>query len=562
MDYKLIFAEELEKNTSLSKADILNLIEVPPQEEMGDFAFPCFKFAKEMKKSPILIANDIKEKITSEFFEKAEANGPYINVFIKKEILIKNTIEEILSQKERYGNSELGKGKNIPMDFSSPNIARPFHVGHLSTTVLGAALYRIFKSQGYNPIAINHLGDWGTQFGKLIYAYNHWVDEDALNENPIKELLRIYIKYHKEAEDDPSLDNEARKHFKNLEDGNEHETMLWKKFTELSIIEFEKVYDRIGVKFDYYTGESFYYDKMDTTIKELDEKGLLTESQGAIVVNLEEYNMPPCIIKKADGATIYATRDLTAAEYRYNQFHFYKSLYVVALDQSLHFKQVFKVLELLGHEWAKDCIHVGFGLVKYAGRKFSTRQGEVVSLEELFNDSVKRANKIIEGKNPNLENKSEVAEKVGVGSIIFTFLKNNREKDIIIDWEEMLSPDGETGPYVQYTYARFNSILKKTDEVKQDVDYNLLSTNDEYQLVKTLSNFNKVLNEAIDRFEPFVITRYAIDVAKKFNKFYNSCPILTSEENLKNARLILAKAANQVLKNALGMIGVEVVPEM
>jgi len=562
MDYKLIFAEELEKNTGLNKDEILNLIETPPKEEMGDLAFPCFKLAKEMKKAPNIIAQDIKEKITSEVWDKKEIIGSYINVFINKSHLIKNTIEEILSQKENYGNSEIGKDKNIPIDFSSPNIAKPFHVAHLTTTILGAALYRIFKSQGFNPIAINHLGDWGTQFGKLIYAYNHWVCQDALNKDPIKELLRIYVKFHKEADDDPSLNDEARKHFKNLEDGNEEETILWKRFTDLSIGEFEKIYNRMGIKFDYYTGESFYIDKMEATIKELEEKNLLTFSQGAMVVNLEEYNMPPCIIRKADGATIYATRDITAAEYRYREFHFYKSFYVVALDQSLHFKQVFKVLELLGHEWAKDCVHVAFGLVKFADRKLSTRKGDVVFLEDLFNDSVKRVSRIIEDKNPDLLNKEEVAEKVGVGAIIFTFLKNNKERDIVIDWDEMLSFEGETGPYVQYSYARGNSILEKSEEIKGDLDYSLLTANEEYQLVKALSNFNKILIEAMDRLEPFVITRYAIDVAKKFNKFYKECPILNSKENIKNPRLMLVKATNQVIKNALGMIGVKVVPKM
>ncbi len=562
MDYKLIFADELENHTNLNKEDILNLIEIPPREEMGDFAFPCFKLSKEMKKAPNIIAQDIKEKINNEVFEKKEALGPYINVFIKKSVLIKNTIEEILTQKENYGNSSIGENKNIPIDFSSPNIAKPFHLGHLSTTVLGASIYRIYKALGYNPIAINHLGDWGTQFGKLIYAYNHWVDEEALNNDPIKELLRIYVKFHEEAEKDPSLDDAARKHFKNLEDGNEDETKLWKRFTELSLKEFKKIYDRIGVKFDYYQGESFYNDKMDKTIKELSEKGLLTQSQGAVVVNLEEYNMPPCIIKKADGATIYATRDLTAAEYRYEKFKFYKSLYVVAIDQALHFKQVFKTLELMGYSFAKDCIHVGYGLVRFADRKLSTRKGEVVFLEELFNDAVKRASEIIKEKNPNLSNKEEVAEKVGVGAIIFTYLKNSKEKDIIIDWNEMLSFEGETGPYVQYAYARGNSILEKAGDLKQDVDYELLNTNEEIQLIKTLSSFNKTLIEAMDRLEPFVVTRYAIDVAKKFNKFYSSCAILNSEDNIKYARLMLVKACNQVIKNALSIIGVEVVPKM
>lgn len=562
MDYKLIFANELEKYVDLNKEEIFNLIEIPPREEMGDFAFPCFKLSKKMKKAPNLIAQDIKEKMDKNMWENVDAFGPYVNVFLNKSQFIKSTIEEILSKGECYGNGKTGEGKNITIDFSSPNIAKPFHVGHFSTTMIGASLYRILKSQGYNPIAINHLGDWGTQFGKLIYAYEHWVSEEDLMKNPINELLRIYIKFHSEADKDPSLDDEGRKHFKNLENGNKKEMELWKRFTDLSLNEFKKIYDRIGVKFDYYTGESFYNDKMDYTIKELYDKGLLEESQGAMVVNLDKYNMPPCIIKKADGATIYATRDLTAAEYRYKEFNFYKSLYVVGMDQSLHFKQVFKTLELMGYEWAKDCIHVGFGLVKFQDRKLSTRKGEVVFLEELLNDSVKRVHDIINEKNPNLENKDEIAEKIGVGAIIFTYLKNNKEKDIVIDWNEMLSFEGETGPYVQYAYARGNSVLEKAGDIKLDVDYDLLKSDEEFKLIKALSNFNNILIEAIDRLEPFVVTRYAIDIAKRFNKFYFECPILTSEQNIKDARLLLVKATNQVIKNAMSMIGIKVVSKM
>ncbi len=562
MDYKLIFANELEKYVDLNKEEIFNLIEIPPREEMGDFAFPCFKLSKKMKKAPNLIAQDIKEKMDKNMWENVDAFGPYVNVFLNKSQFIKSTIEEILSKGECYGNGKTGEGKNITIDFSSPNIAKPFHVGHFSTTMIGASLYRILKSQGYNPIAINHLGDWGTQFGKLIYAYEHWVSEEDLMKNPINELLRIYIKFHSEADKDPSLDDEGRKHFKNLENGNTKEMELWKRFTDLSLNEFKKIYDRIGVKFDYYTGESFYNDKMDYTIKELYDKGLLEESQGAMVVNLDKYNMPPCIIKKADGATIYATRDLTAAEYRYKEFNFYKSLYVVGMDQSLHFKQVFKTLELMGYEWAKDCIHVGFGLVKFQDRKLSTRKGEVVFLEELLNDSVKRVHDIINEKNPNLENKDEIAEKIGVGAIIFTYLKNNKEKDIVIDWNEMLSFEGETGPYVQYAYARGNSVLEKAGDIKLDVDYDLLKSDEEFKLIKALSNFNNILIEAIDRLEPFVVTRYAIDIAKRFNKFYFECPILTSEQNIKDARLLLVKTTNQVIKNAMSMIGIKVVSKM
>ncbi|MNO94838.1 Arginine--tRNA ligase [compost metagenome] len=421
----------------------------------------------------------------------------------------------------------------------------------------------MFNYQGYKAVGINHLGDWGTQFGKLISAYKRWIDEEALEREPINELLRIYVKFHDEAEKDPSLDDEGRMWFKKLEDGDKEATELWERFTKLSLKEFNNVYDELGVKFDSLAGEGFYNDKMDVVIKELEEKKLLTESNGAKVVMLEDYNMPPCIILKSDGATIYATRDLAAAMYRKKTYDFDKSIYVVGTPQALHFKQVFKVLELAGHEWAKDCVHVGFGLVKFADRKLSTRKGEVVLLEELLKEAKDRALEVINEKNPTLENKEEVAKKIGIGSIVFTYLKNSREKDILFDWKEMLSFEGETGPYVQYSYARANSILRKVGETSGEVSYSGLDSKEEFELIKTLEAFNKNILNALDKLEPSIVTRYVVDVAKAFNKFYNAHTVANLEdEKLKNARINLVKATCQVIKNALNLLGIEVVEKM
>jgi arginyl-tRNA synthetase len=416
---------------------------------------------------------------------------------------------------------------------------------------------------GYNCIGINHLGDWGTQFGKLISAYKKWVDEDALEKEPIKELLRIYVKFHDEAEKDPTLVDEGRMHFKRLEDGCEEEVKLWERFKNLSLKEFENVYTRLGVKFDSYAGESFYLDKMDRVVNELTEKKLLVESNGAQVVMLEDDNMPPCIIKKADGATIYATRDLAAVLYRNDTYNFHKNIYVVGQDQTLHFNQIFKVVELMGYECAQKCKHVGFGMVKFADRKLSTRKGEVVFLEDLLNESISKITEVIEEKNPQLENKKEVAEKVGIGAIKFTYLKNKRGKDIVFNWSEMLNFEGETGPYVQYTYARGKSILRKAGEIEGEADFAKLNSKEAFELVKTLGAFQEATLEAIDKLEPFIVTRYVLEVAKNFNKFYNAHNIMSTEDlGLKVAMLQMVEATCQVIKNALDLLGIEVVEKM
>ncbi|WP_027633845.1 arginine--tRNA ligase [Clostridium hydrogeniformans] len=563
MDYKNLVAKRISEFVELDVETIEKLLEIPPKPEMGDYAFPCFQLAKSMRKAPNMIAEELKGKINKDGFEKIENLGPYLNFFMDKSSFGKGIIELILNKKETYGESNMGEGKTVCVEYSSPNIAKPFHVGHLFSTAIGNALYAIMKSQGYNTVGINHLGDWGTQFGKLISAYKRWADEEALEKEPIKELLRIYVKFHDEAEKDPSLEDEGRMYFKKLEDGDKEAVVLWNRFKELSLKEFDNVYDMLNVKFDSLAGEGFYNDKMEAVVKEIDDKGLLVDSNGAKVVMLEEYNMPPCIVLKSDGASIYATRDLTAAKYRKDTYNFDKSIYVVGKDQKLHFNQVFKTLELMGHDWAKDCHHVSFGLVRFADKKLSTRKGDVILLEDLLNEAISKTRDTINEKNPNLENKEEVAKKVGIGAIVFTYLKNSRERDMVFNWDEMLSFDGETGPYVQYTYARGNSILNKAGEVNGEADYSKLTSKEEFELVKTLEGFNKSIVMAIDKLEPSIVTRYVIDVAKAFNKFYNNHSVINVEdEGLKKARLNMIEATCQVIKNALNLIGIETVEKM
>ena len=563
MDYKALVAERIKEHVDLDLNLIERLIELPPRSEMGDFAFPCFQLSKALRKAPVMIAEELKSKINKEGFEKIESLGPYLNFFMDKSSFVKETLEKVLAEGEKYGSSTIGEGKNVIVEYSSPNIAKNFHVGHLTTTVIGNSLYKMMNFEGYKAIGVNHLGDWGTQYGRLIAAYHRWVDMEALHKNAIRELERLYVKFYEEAEKDPALEDISRKHFKNLEDGCEEEVRLWNEFKDLSLKEFKRIYDMLNVSFDSYAGESFYSDKMDTVIEEIDNKGLLVESNGAKVVMLEEYNMPPCIIRKSDGATIYATRDLAAAFYRKKTYDFYKNIYVVGTSQALHFKQVFTTLKLMGHDWADDCKHVGFGLVKFVDGKFSTRSGNAVYLEELLNESVVKALEVINEKNPNLENKEEVAKKIGIGSIVFTYLKNNREKDIIFDWKEMLNFEGETGPYVQYTYARGKSILRKAGEASGTIDFSKITTPEEFELVKLISRLQDAILMAIDKLEPSILTRHVIEIAKAFNKFYNAHSILNAgDEEVKKARLKLVEATCQAVKNGLSLIGLEVVEKM
>ncbi len=564
MDYRKIISDLIEEIIGMN---VYDSIEIPPDKNMGDLAFPCFKLAKELRKSPQIIAEDLKLKISHEVIDRIETVGAYLNFFVDKSSFSRDVLSSILKLKDRYGESNDGEGKTIVIDYSSPNIAKPFHIGHLFTTVIGNSLYRLHKFQGYDVVGINYLGDWGTQFGKLIYAYKRWVDIEELKKNPISELFRIYVKFHNEAENDPSIEDEGRKYFKMLEDGDEECIELWKKFRELSLLEFEKLYKDLGVKFDSYDGEAFFSNKTDAIVCELEDKNLLDDSFGARVVRLDDYNMPPCIIKKADGATIYATRDLASLLYRKKTYNFYKNIYVAGIPQALHFKQVFKTVELMGYEWAKDCIHVGFGLVKFKDKKLSSRKGEVILLEDLLNMSIDKIRNVIEEKNPNLSNKDGVSKKVGIGAIVFTYLKMNRERDIIFDFDDILSFEGETGPYVQYTFARGKSILKKSGIDIENIDtekyLGLLTHDNENNLIKVLSDFNNNIKSSISYLEPSIITRYVIDIAKAFNKFYNSNNILNLEdENLKISRLILVYATTIVIKNALYLIGIETVDEM
>lgn len=564
MDYRKIISDLIGEIIGIN---VYDSIEIPPDKNMGDLAFPCFKLAKELRKSPQIIAEDLKLKISHEVIDRIETVGAYLNFFVDKSSFSRDVLSSILKLKDRYGESNDGEGKTIVIDYSSPNIAKPFHIGHLFTTVIGNSLYRLHKFQGYDVVGINYLGDWGTQFGKLIYAYKRWVDIEELKKNPISELFRIYVKFHNEAENDPSIEDEGRKYFKMLEDGDEECIELWKKFRELSLLEFEKLYKDLGVKFDSYDGEAFFSNKTDAIVCELEDKNLLDDSFGARVVRLDDYNMPPCIIKKADGATIYATRDLASLLYRKKTYNFYKNIYVAGIPQALHFKQVFKTVELMGYEWAKDCIHVGFGLVKFKDKKLSSRKGEVILLEDLLNMSIDKIRNVIEEKNPNLSNKDGVSKKVGIGAIVFTYLKMNRERDIIFDFDDILSFEGETGPYVQYTFARGKSILKKSGIDIENIDtekyLGLLTHDNENNLIKVLSDFNNNIKSSISYLEPSIITRYVIDIAKAFNKFYNSNNILNLEdENLKISRLILVYATTIVIKNALYLIGIETVDEM
>jgi len=443
------------------------------------------------------------------------------------------------------------------VEFSSVNVAKPFHVGHLFNTMLGSALEKVYRHSGYNTIRINHLGDWGTQFGKQISAYKRWVDEEALLKEPISELFRIYVKFHEEAEKDPALEDEARAYFKKLEEGDTEVTRLWQKFKDLSLMEFNELYKTLNVEFDSYAGESFYSDKMDEVVRMLNDKKLLKDSNGAKIVDLEQFGLPPILILKSDGATIYATRDLAAAIYRKRTYDFYKNIYVVGGTQSLHFNQIFNTLGLMGFEWYKDCVHIGHGLVKFADKKLSTRKGDVVFAKDVISEAVHKTLEVIENKNPNLENKQEVARKVGMGALIYTFLKNNREKDVVFTWEDALNFDGDSGPYVQYTYVRGKSILRKAGAIPDTADLSYLSTEDEFQLVKLLGAFKDSIREAVERYEPFVVIRHVTEIAKAYNKFYNSHPILNADDNVKNARLQLTKAVSTVIKTGLDLVGIE-----
>ena len=557
-DFKIEVAQALKsKIEDLTVEEIVELIEIPPNSDMGDYAFPCFKLAKVFRKAPNMIASDLAENIAAEgTISKVEPAGGYVNFFVNKSQLAKTVINDVLTKGKKYGHSDLGKDKTVVIDFSSPNIAKPFHIGHIRTTVIGNALYKIYDSQGYETVRVNHLGDYGTQFGKLIVAFKLWGSKEAVEANPIPELLKLYIQFHDEAEKHPEMEDEARAWFTKLENGDKEAKELWQWFRDESLKEFARVYDLLDIEFDSYNGESFYSDKMDRVIDIIKDKGLLEESQGTNIVDLEAYNMPPALITKNDGSTLYMTRDLAAALYRKENYNFEKCIYVVGSQQSLHFQQLFKVLELVGFEWAKDMIHVPFGMVALEEGTMSTRKGRVVFLEDVLRQAIEKTKETMLEKNPNAQNVEEIAKQVGVGAVVFQELSNSRIKDYTFSWERTLSFEGETGPYVQYTHARCCSVLRKAnEEVSTDIDYNLISDADSAEVLKLIASFNKQILVALRKNEPHIVTRFVLDLAQAFNKFYHENPILVEDAELRKARIALVAATRQTIENALALLG-------
>lgn len=546
----------------LTSEEISQLIEIPPKPEMGDFAFPCFRLAKSYHKAPPMIAQDLKESIGDQaFLSEIKVVGGYLNFYVDKAQYAQQIIDKYNNATD-YGCSDQGKDKTICIDYSSPNVAKNFHVGHLRTTIIGNSLYKIFSKLGYKVVRINHLGDWGTQFGKLIVAYKKWGSREAVEEKGIEELMDIYVKFHEEAEKDDSLNDEARAWFLKMEQGNEEALEIWQWFRDISLKEFMRVYNILGMEFDSFAGESFYRDKTADVIKRLTDDGLLKESQGAMIVPLDEYDMPPCIIAKKDGSSIYATRDLAAILYRKATYNFDRCLYVTGLEQKLHFAQVFKVIELMGNDYAKNLVHIPYGLVSLKSGKISSRKGNVIFAEDLLRESINKTTSIIEEKNPDIPDKEEVAKQVGIGAIIFNDLYNQRIKDVIFDWNKLLNFDGETGPYVQYTYARASSVLRKIGEVPDTIDYTLLTDEASIGLLKEIERYPQVIKDAAERYEPSVIARYSIDLAHAFNKFYHECQINVEDETTKYTRTNVVKIARYIIKDALSLLGIQCPEQM
>ncbi len=566
-DFKQIIAKQISKTIDINEEELESYIETPKDSKNGDYAFPCFRLAKELRKAPPAIANEIKEKIEAvEEIEKIEVAGGYLNFFINKSILTKEVLEEI-SKAEQYGKSEIGKEKNIVIDYSAPNIAKPFHIGHLRSTVIGGALYNIYKYLGYNVTGVNHLGDYGTQFGKLIEGYKMWGKEYDIEKDPINELTKIYIRINEACKNDEQILENCRNNFKKLEDGDSYCVEIWKKFRELSLQEFQKVYDLLGSKFDSWNGESFYSDKMPEVIEILEKTGKLIESQGAKIIDLEDKGInTPCIIEKSNGSTTYATRDLAAIIYRARTYDFDKALYVTSYEQVLHFKQVFEVAKLLGldEKYTKGLEHVSFGMVLLPEGKMSTREGNIIKLEELLNEAISRAKEIIEQKNPELENKEEVAKKVGIGAVIFNDMSASRIKDEVFDWNTILNFQGETGPYVQYTYVRTKSVLEKAGYLPKIEDVKIENLCDEYSLtiLKLIYNFEDVLIQVTDKNEPSILARYLIDLAKAYSSFYNENKIIVEDKDIQNARVYLTYAVSEVLKQGANLLGIQMPEKM
>ena len=568
VNFKKLIAETVyDEALGLSLEEIEGMIEIPADESMGDYAFPCFRLAKALRKAPQLIAADIAARAgDAEAFEKVENVNAYVNFFIDRAYFAGEVIDEVNRLGNAYGRSNSGEGRKVIVEYSSPNIAKPFHIGHIRSTVIGNAIYKLYDAVGFDVIRINHLGDYGTQFGKMIVAYRKWGSEEELAKDPIKSLLSYYTRFHKEAEEHPELEDEARETFVKLEAGEPEELALWEKFRKLSLEEFNRVYDMLGITFDSYAGESFYSDKMPRFIQELKDKGLLIESQGAQIVDLEPYDLGAAMITKSDGSSLYVTRDIAAAVYRKETYDFYKCIYVVASQQNLHFKQWKKVLELMGYEWQKDCIHVPFGLVSLSDgddiKMMSTREGRVVFLEDVLNTAVAKTAEIMREKDAQGVDIDEVSKEVGIGAVIFQELSNNRIKDYVFSWDKVLNFDGETGPYVQYTHARASSVLRKAEAAGIDVDAigkinpAHLSSDSAYTLAKLLYRVPEVVEEAAAKYEPSIVTRHLVDIAQSFNKFYHDEHILVDDEDEKNAKLALVKASRTVLANCLGLLGI------
>ena len=564
MDFKTAVANEILTalkdafgTADITPESIAAGLEIPPDTALGDYAFPCFKLSKALHKSPMMIADALAANIHADFLGKVESVKGYLNFFIDRATYAEKVISLALAQGENYGADNSGAGRTVVLDYSSINIAKRFHIGHLSTTMIGNSLYRLHKFFGWRAVGVNHLGDWGTQFGKMIAAYKRWGDHDTVASGGVDEMVKLYVRFNQEAEQDPALNDEGRMWFKKIEDGDPEALEIFNWFKSVTLEDAERVYDLLGVTFDSYAGESFYNDKMQPVIDELKEKNLLIEDKGAQIVDLRDYGMPPALILRSDGATLYITRDLAAAKYRKDTYNFDKSLYVVAYQQDLHFRQLFKVLELMGYEWYKDCEHVAFGMVSFGGESLSTREGHVVYLDDLLTQAVEKARAIIEEKSPDLENKDEVARQVGIGAVVFFDLYNNRIKDIDFTWERALNFDGETGPYVQYTHARACSVLRKAGAVDDAPDFAALSDPYSQDVVRLIEQFPDILKSAVNRSEPSMVTRFSVDLAQAFNKFYYENKVMVDDPAVRAARLQLTDAVRQTLKVALYLIGVE-----
>ena len=564
MDIKQNIAKTIAANVGADAAELCEWLETPPNPDMGDVAFPCFKLAKTMRKAPNMIAASLAPALGEiNGISRIEPMGGYINFFADKTSFARTTLERVLDEGARYGGSDVGSGKTVCLDYSSINIAKPFHIGHLSTTAIGNALRRIYDHLGYKTVSINHLGDWGTQFGKMILAYKLWGDKETVEKGGVRAMMQLYVRFHDEAEKDDSLNDSARTWFKRIEQHDPEAVEIFEWFKAITLKEVGKTYDLLGIKFDSYAGESFYEDKMQPVIDELREKHLLKVDNGASIVDLSEYSMPPCLILRSDGATLYATRDLAAAIYRKNTYDFDKLLYVVAYQQSLHFKQIFKVLELMGKDWVKDCVHVSFGMVSLTDGTLSTRHGRVVFLEDVLNAAIEKTLDVIKEKSPDLEDKETVARQIGVGAVVWGVVYNGRIKDIVFSWDKALNFDGETGPYAQYTHARCCSVLRKSggyDRAK--VDYSALSDEASSALVKAIAEFPAAVSEAAEKYEPYIISRSVINVCSCFNKFYYDNRIMDENEGVRNARLALTDAARNVIKTGLYLVGLEAPEKM